>query len=98
MAITSVLAKLWDLESTQMASRDKPCQHCGSGMRSARVSIAELVAGAVCCCLLLTIFMIAGSVAYRWIDQINQINRINREGPRLFDGQAWHEPLDDWSL
>jgi hypothetical protein len=93
--IPSVLTKVLDFKEPRVPIRGDRCERCGAGPRSTWSFIGELAAIALCGCLLLAALTIAGSAAYRWMDRIN---RINREGPRLLDGPAWHEPLDDWSL
>jgi len=40
----------------------------------------------VCGSLLLAVLVLAGFVAYRWIDRGD-----------FFENPTWHEPLDDWS-
>jgi putative effector of murein hydrolase LrgA (UPF0299 family) len=50
------------------------------------ISIWEIVANTICGSVLLAVLVLAGFVAYRWID---------REGSIL--QTVWHEPLEDWS-
>jgi hypothetical protein len=88
-AIASVLVKIWNLDTTEAHPGDNLCVHCGSGLRSGKASIAELVADVVCACLLLTLFTLAGYAGYRWMDGTNF---------KLFNHPSWHEPLDDWNM
>jgi hypothetical protein len=90
--IASVLTKVLDFEEPSVPKQDDRCEHCGRSPGSTQRTIGELAAITLCGCLLLTVLTIAATVAYRWIDGID------REGRRLFDRPAWHEPLDDWSL
>jgi hypothetical protein len=43
-------------------------------------------ANTICGSLLLAVLVLAGFVAYRWIDR-----------GALFENPIWHEPLEDWS-
>ena len=90
--IVSALMKVLDLTEPHAPIRNDCCERCGASPGSTRRTIGELAAITLCGCLSLTALSIAGAVAYRWVD------RIDREGGRLFNGPAWHEPLDDWTL
>ena len=86
------MTKTLDFRKPPVLIPDNRCEHCGRIPRQSLHTIAELVAITLCGCLLLATLTIAGLVACRWMD------RVDREGRRLFDRPAWHEPLDDWSL
>ena len=46
----------------------------------------EIVANTICGSVLLAVLVLAGFIAYRWIDRGD-----------FFENPTWHEPLDDWS-
>jgi hypothetical protein len=46
----------------------------------------EIVANTICGSVLLAVLVLAGFVAYRWIDR----------GP-FIENPIWHVPLEDWS-
>jgi len=70
----------------QTPIRSDRCEHCGAWLSWPRISIRETAANVVCGSLLLAVLVLAGFVAYRWIDR-----------GALFENPIWHEPLEDWS-
>jgi hypothetical protein len=70
----------------QKLIRSDRCEHCGAWLSWHRISIRETAVDVVCGSLLLAVLVLAGFVAYRWIDR-----------GALFENPIWHEPLEDWS-
>ena len=87
--IASVSAEKPDFETSGPPLRSDRCEFCGAGLRSARLSIGEMIANTLCGILLLTVLSLAGYIADRWLE---------RSGRELFEQPVWHEPLDSWSL
>jgi hypothetical protein len=55
-------------------------------LTEAAISIWEIVANTICGSVLLAVLVLAGFVAYRWIDR-----------GAFFENPIWHVPLEDWS-
>jgi hypothetical protein len=70
----------------QTPIRSDRCERCGAWLSWTRISIRETAENVVCGSLLLAVLVLAGFVAYRWIDR-----------GAFFENPIWHEPLDDWS-
>jgi hypothetical protein len=70
----------------QTPIRSDRCERCGAWLSRHRIPIRETAENVVCGSLLLAVLVLAGFVAYRWIDR-----------GAFFENPIWHEPLDDWS-
>lgn len=81
-------AKTLDFETSGLSPRSDRCAFCGASMRSARLSIGEMIANTLCGILLLAVLTLVGYIADKWLE---------RNGNELFEQPAWHEPLDSWS-
>jgi hypothetical protein len=92
-AIVSILTKVLDFKQPPPLIQADCCERCGRSSESNRRTIGELATITLCGCVLLMTLTIAGPVAYRWTDCIDWIDRARHN---LFDGPAWHEPLDEW--
>ena len=73
-------------QKMQTPIRSDRCEHCGAWLNWPQISIRETAANVVCGSLLLAVLVLAGFVAYRWIDR-----------GAFFENPIWHEPLEDWS-
>ena len=87
--IESVSAGTPDFETSGPTRRSDRCEFCGASLRSARLSIGEMIANILCYTLLLTVLTLAGYIADKLLE---------REGHEFFEQPVWHEPLDSWSL
>ena len=87
--IASVSAEKPDFRTSGPSLRSDRCEFCGASLRSARLSIGEMIANTLCGILLLTVLTVAGYVADNWLE---------RNGNELFEQPVWHEPFDSWSL
>ena len=87
--IESVSAETRDIATSVSPPRSDRCEFCGASLRSARLSIGEMIANTLCGILLLTVLTLAGYIADNWLE---------RNGNELFEQPVWHEPLDSWSL
>ena len=76
-------------QEKQAAETNDVCPHCGAQFTPSRLSLREMVLGAICGSLLLLILVPAGWMAEQWIEN---------QGHRILDRMTWHEPLDSWSL
>ena len=70
----------------QTPIRSDRCEHCGTILTADPISMWEIVANTISGSVLLAVLVLAGFVAYRWIDR-----------GALFENSIWHEPLEDWS-
>jgi len=70
----------------QTPIRSDRCEHCGTILTENPISMWEIVANTICGSVLLAVLVLAGFVAYRWIDR-----------GALFENPIWHVPLEDWS-
>jgi hypothetical protein len=87
--IASVSAETPNIETSGPPLRSDRCEFCGASSRSVRLSIGEMIVNTLCGILLLTMLMLAGYFADKWLE---------RNGNELFEQPVWHEPLDSWSL
>ena len=82
----SASAGIWTPQRMKTPIRSDRCEHCGTILTADPISMWEIVANTICGSLLLAVLVLAGFVAYRWIDRGD-----------FFENPTWHEPLDDWS-
>ena len=70
----------------QTPIRSDRCEHCGTILTEDPISMWEIVANTICGSVLLSVLVLAGFVAYRWIDR-----------GAFIENPIWHVPLEDWS-
>ena len=82
----SASAGIWTPQKIQTPIRSDRCEHCGTILTADPISMWEIVANTICGSVLLAVLVLAGFVAYRWIDR-----------GTFIENPIWHLPLEDWS-